>query len=276
MKNLARFFRPSPQNNLGVIVGAIDDSLGDVRTTLVELDTEYLIFNSTGEWLDMWGDTFNTSRNHNEADQVYRARIMAVATKPRNTIPALVSAVKTYIGDEESIVVYEPFTNMRKFNISTFNGKDKYPDGTYYRPSVIDIKISGSITPALRAAIDKIKAAGVKVYFTSTGEASGPPVDMSGSTDPMAEYWFFIESSALSSTVDSITPVNIGMSYITQTADDFIDSDIIRVIELNAYIYKTITAGSLFIINDVSGITVAEASILADDTCDSVEVIHLP
>jgi hypothetical protein len=275
VKNLARFFKHSPTGNLGAIVDAMDDSFNKVRTSIVELDTEYLIFNSTGDWLDIWGSSFNVSRFLDEPDALYRARILSTATRPRNTIPAIVSAVKTFVGNEETIVVYEPFTNMRKFNISTFNGKDKFPDGSYYRPSVIDIQTSGNITQALRNAIEKIKAAGVKVYFTSTGEVSGPPVDMSTDVEPKAEYVFVIQLLCISATVDSETPVNIGMSYNTEIIDDLIFSETITQIEMSAFIYKTITAGSLFIINDVADVTVADASIMADDTQDSVEVIDI-
>lgn len=280
IKNLSKFFKRSSSGNLNDVIGAIDNALDIARVDIVELDIEYILATSSGVWLDEWGTWFGVQRIFNEIDRVYRARIQSVATKPKNTIPAIIASIRSYIGNsDDDITIYEPFTNMRKFNISSFSGPDKFPDATYYRPAVIDIRTTGYINDAMRAIVNEIKSAGVKVYFTFTGEIGArEPLFMSSGVEPFTQYSSEIQlliSRSVNSTDTTI--VNIGMSYRDTALDlDMVFSGYDNYVDMTANMYKTLTAGSLLIIQSLSDVIISQANSVSDDTQTSIEIVSTP
>lgn len=274
--NLARFFKRASKGVLDSLAGAVEQSLENVRTDIAELDVEYILATSSGRWLDEWGDIFSVPRKENEADAPYRGRIQSIANRPKNTIPAIISSIVSHVGNaDDDITIYEPFTNMKKFNISTFSGPDKFPDANYYRPSVIDIRTSGTITDALRAVVDKVKSAGVRVYFTFSGEIGNKdPIFMGTNALPNMELYRDIDLLVYRFNSDTV-PVNIGMSYLDIShAEDIAFSEYEYEVEMSVYIYKTITAGSLLTITSLSDVKIDEATTIPDDTLGGFDLFQ--
>ena len=269
IKNIAKFFKRANAGVLSDLLGASEKALEGVRTDIVALDVEFIISTSTGAWLDEWGNFFGVYRAFEEADAPYRGRIQSVATKPKNTIPAIISSIVSYVGNnDDDITIYEPFVNMRKFNISTFSGPDKFPDSSYYRPSVIDIRTSGNITAGMKQVVENIKSAGVMVYFTFTGEI-GPkePLNMGTDVSPIAEYYRDVDLFVSRYATSDDVPVNIGMSYRDGSDGfDVVLSGYDHEVEMLGYVYKVINAGSLLTVNKASDITISVADITPDDS----------
>ena len=167
INTLSRIFKRNPTGDLKHITDAVDNAINTVANDIKLLDLEFIIGSSTGEWLDEWGSWFGVPRLLGEKDELYRNRILAIATKPKNTAPALIEAVRTYLDEPNlNVIVYEPYLNIRKFNISTFSGEDKYQDAVYQRFGVVDIIIPTKTPGIMQNVVQPIKSAGVKVYFT--------------------------------------------------------------------------------------------------------------
>lgn len=171
------------------VLGVIDDVLNTAKIDIDLSKLELVINSSTGVWLDEWGSWFGVSRLEGESDSSYRSRIIAVIGSAKNTIPALIATVRSYINDPNSkIIIYEPYHDIKRFNISEFSGKDKFQSDDYYRSGIIDIRVPNySIDESLRKAISQVRSAGIKVYYTNLIELSndiGEPVVMKGLQEP--------------------------------------------------------------------------------------------
>mgnify|MGYP001080287604 CR=1 FL=1 len=198
---LHQIFNRRSTAELKHVTDAMDNSFDTLTEDLRNLDLQYVITTATGDWLDEWGSWFNVSRKANESDADYRKRILAVVTKPKNTIPALLDAIRSYYDYDPNLKVwiYEPYENIRRFSISDFSGPDKFTDDKYYRRNIVDIHLNRSIDPALIKILLKLKSAGVGLYFTFVTEllddgliiemfSKNPPItDMERTTEPQFE-----------------------------------------------------------------------------------------
>jgi hypothetical protein len=128
---------------------------------------ECIIKTATGNWLNYWGEWFGIPRHNNEDDPTYRDRLLYAITKSKTTPNSFIEAAKNILGANVDVQVYEPYVDLAKYNISTYNGSSKFQGGNYYNYNIADIIIQDTvITPELIEEIQKIKAAGVYVYFT--------------------------------------------------------------------------------------------------------------
>ncbi|APZ82330.1 baseplate protein [Bacillus phage vB_BsuM-Goe2] len=198
---LHQIFNRRSTGDLKHVTDALDQSLNGLSDDLKNLDLQYVIKTATGDWLDEWGSWFNVNRGSEETDEEYRKRILAVVTKPKNTIPALLDAIRSYYNYDPNLKVwiYEPYVNVRRFSISAFSGPDKFTDGSYYRRNIVDIHLNRSVDPVLIKILLKLKSAGVKLYFTFVDEllqdglvlemfSKNPPItDMTRTTEPTFE-----------------------------------------------------------------------------------------
>lgn len=179
------------------ILGAIDNAVGVLKADVDLARLEMYILTSTGKWLDYWASWFGISRLPDEQDEAYRMRIIAMVSNPKSTIPAIIATVKSYLGRNDLVEVYEPYKNVKIFNESVFSGNDVYQTGDYYRSGVIDVVISAKdIDSSLRTAVDQTKAAGIRVYFTKRDELglSGEPiVTIVPKHDPYSNKILYIE-----------------------------------------------------------------------------------
>ena len=169
LDKLHNIFNRRSTKELKHITGAVGNSLEIARQDIFLLDLEYIIGTSTGEWLDEWGSWFGISRYLNEYDSSYSSRILAVATKPKDTIPALIETVNTQL-DTAGTKVFEPHVRIARHNVSKFSGINVYQDGVYWRWNVADILIPGNLTDSLRTTINDVKAAGVRIFYTANLE----------------------------------------------------------------------------------------------------------
>lgn len=174
------------------------DQLDD-DTSIMRL--ELMILTSTGRWLDTWGEWFGVPRNSGEEDQQYSKRIIETTVRPKNTKPAIENAIDSTLGCEGT-TVFEPHTQVAKFNISTFSGKDRYLDGKYWRPAVIDVEIPCEITDEIRELVNSIKAAGVSVYYTASNvlDDSETAIDKWRFSDkfiPLSDHMLIIEPNVV-------------------------------------------------------------------------------
>ncbi|MDP4224912.1 MAG: hypothetical protein Q8910_00885 [Bacteroidota bacterium] len=136
---------------------------------------QYSIPSSTGLWLDEWGAWFGTPRLPNESDEDYRYRLSTILIRPKVTIPALIESIKPYISDQNfEVQIYEPYTNVRKFNVSLWGSEDKLKDNSYYSSGVMDILIPSVVSPGLDHMVNQSKSAGVVVFYTVKVEMSMP------------------------------------------------------------------------------------------------------
>lgn len=215
--NFLKFFPRSILSKLessneihSAMIGAIIKIL-----SITEEDTELLILElcittSTGMWLNEWGSWFNITRNLNETDDQFRARVLKSIQNPKLTIPALKSNVSSYLSKkynvditDDYITIFEPFSKIKSFsNKGEFSRDFRYPDGTYWRGNVIDIYIPKDADDSLRSLVDSIKAAGIKLYYTQT-QNDGIIVDDANSlanndiSDSYLEYNCFVSSRVI-------------------------------------------------------------------------------
>lgn len=186
LSKLHRIFNKRSTGELKAVTGAISDSLDTVSQDISLLDLQYIIQTSTGEWLDEYGSWFGISRSLNESDELFRQRMLAVATKPKNTIPALTSAIDTQM-QGTGTTIFQPFTRVARHNVFKYSGVDRYMDGIYYRWNTIDIIMPYNLTEDLRKTVESIKAGGIKVFFTCNSKIEleeGDKFDMI----PSSEY----------------------------------------------------------------------------------------
>ena len=149
------------------IIGAIQDTLVDAESTLLDTKDESFLATASGIFLDKWGSYIGIARNSKESDEHYRLRIKQWIIKGKGTVKSLVTNIKLEFENENlGIFIYEPWRNIFTINNSVLNGKD-YLQGNYYRFAVIDIHIGDNIDMnKLATIVDRYKNAGVTVYFT--------------------------------------------------------------------------------------------------------------
>ena len=148
---------------------ALQKGLSQVNDDLDLWELETIITSSTGMWLDEYGSWFGLYRMLNECDEDFRARILAVAFKVKNTVPAIISTVDELAGYNGGLTnVFEPFTKVAKYSISKFSGSDRFQDNNYWRHNIFDVQTPYDITEQMVYAVNKIKAGGVKAFFTKS------------------------------------------------------------------------------------------------------------
>ncbi len=176
LNKLSSIFNRRSTGELKIVTGAIDSVISTADSDLVLLQLQYIIGTSTGEWLDEWGSWFGCTRNVDEADLDYSARILATATQPKSTIPAIVDSVNNtagYTGSDTK--AFEPHTLVAKHNVSQFSGNHRYQDGTYWKWNVVEIQTPFVVSDATKKLIDSVKAGGTKVFYSIKVDLEMPP-----------------------------------------------------------------------------------------------------
>lgn len=169
--SLGSIFNRNSTGELKHVTEALDQPISTLAKDISLLQLEYIIGTSTGEWLNEWGTWFGVARNLRESDKDYSTRILLKAVKPKNTIPALIDAIKVALNNPlAKVEVYEPHLDIFRLNISELSGDDKLQDGVYQRHAVVDIYINAPLPANLADVIRDVKSAGVKVYFTGINE----------------------------------------------------------------------------------------------------------
>lgn len=159
-----------------IIIDAIFEALVIGKEGLEDSVLEMALSTATDDWLDFWGNTFGVYRVYDENDDKYRKRIINEIISPKCTIPALKKATARYLSNnydmdlqEEAINIFEPYTELLKFDErGVLDGDGRMISYDYWNYAVIDISLPDStlITPALIEYLNRIKAGGVKIFFS--------------------------------------------------------------------------------------------------------------
>jgi len=172
------WFNKQSEKELGASLIAIDRELKLTYEDIKALRDEFDLRTATSIWLDEHGSWYGVPRLPNELDNAYRDRIWREITKGRLTIPAILETVGKILGQGGSAYIREPYKYIFKYNISQLSEDHMIQDGIYYSHGVIDIVISGPIPDGLLDIIDDLRAGGVIVYISSTGELHEGPLKM--------------------------------------------------------------------------------------------------
>lgn len=207
-KHLARIFKTTTGNEDNqAILNAIDQQLQEISSDADLIVPEMNIKTSDSNWLDLWGSWFGLFRAYQESDDDFRQRIFDVLLDPTCTIPAIVMITKRVLGQDTVVTVYEPYHDVRYFDISTFSDQGHYEDKNYYRIGVIDVIVNKPITNTLVQAVNRIRAAGVFVKFTYEAE---DVVDLSNNDNPQSYTTVYIgnvvHNIPINYALDSVDP----------------------------------------------------------------------
>lgn len=162
---LPSIFNRKSTGEIKAITDAASRALGGVGNDVSLLQIESVIRTSTGLWLDEYGSWFGVFRIYGETDFDFGTRIIANATTPKNTIPSIIDSVNIATTDIKTYV-FEPYTRLAKYSVTPFSGIYRYQDGVYWRNNVIEVRVPQILTDGVRELVTKIKAAGVKPYFS--------------------------------------------------------------------------------------------------------------
>lgn len=167
LQKLTSIFNRRSTGELKTVTDALSSNLNVIVDDLKLLNMEYIISTATGEWLDEWGTWFGLSRKTGETDSQYSSRIIATVAKSKLTIPALIYALKSVLGENATIDIYEPYRDLAKFSESAFSSHSKLTGGDYYRHHVIDVILyDTNYSDEAAKVVLKIKSAGIVVWFS--------------------------------------------------------------------------------------------------------------
>lgn len=164
---LPTIFRKStdgtPTHN--AILGAIKQSIETTRDELASMSYEVYFTKATGNFLDLYGKYIGLDRLELEDDDAYRGRLLSYVKTQRGTISAIVEGIKSELGKDVNVSVYETWRNIFILNKSNLNGLD-YIMGKKYRYGVIEITLDTYVdNDVLQGIVNKYKSHGVLVYY---------------------------------------------------------------------------------------------------------------
>ncbi len=169
---LLKRVRGSNENDNYAVVNALHTALEDSETDMVSLKLESSLKTSSGSYLDKWGNWFGVLRKEGESDEDYRARIIGKLLLLKNSVPAIVDAIKDYLQDPDAdITIYEPWKNIFYTTTSELSGVDRLM-GDYYRFGVIDVRyhsentpLEGDISAGVAKVVNEYKSAGITAVY---------------------------------------------------------------------------------------------------------------
>lgn len=184
LRYLSSIFKRSTDGNdvHKAVLGSIENQLDTLNDDIDQLKNELAIDTADSVWLDKWGEWFGVTRKVGESDDDYRQRIIGALQNEKVTIPAIIEMTKLVLGEDTLVQIYEPYHNLRIFDISSFSQDGAFQDGSYYTTAVFDLIVNKPITDELIFVINLIKAAGVTPYFTYNA-SDGTVIDMESSVD---------------------------------------------------------------------------------------------
>lgn len=165
LDHLKTIFKRSPNEETKAVLEAIQESVGAVSRDVQSLKAQFDIGTAEGEWLDEWGTWFSP-RKVGESDADYSARILALVSKPRVTIPAILEEARRIFGEDTWVTMLEPYTLTFILGESKLSGDHRFSDERYYRTGTIDLSVSAPLPPRVLDNFQEIKSGGVIIYIT--------------------------------------------------------------------------------------------------------------
>lgn len=165
LKFLQNIFKRNTDNDdHEAVITSMEHALEIVEEDSDLVKKELMLETADDDWLEDWGAWFGLSRLVGETDDHFRYRILT-CMDDKVSIPAIKNGIKKIMGEDTQVSVYEPFEEVRMFNMSTFSGKGRYEDKYYYRVGVIDISINKEVTSDLERYVKLLASAGIRVYI---------------------------------------------------------------------------------------------------------------
>jgi hypothetical protein len=143
---------------------------------------QMIITQAQNEWLDLWGTLYATPRLVGESDSNYAPRIPREAFRLRCNARGIELAIRDSTGFD--VRIEEPWTNIFRFDESSWSGPDAFYDGEYVGYHLIRPLIRSSVDwPAILAVIERNRAAGVavlgpKLIWSTLVDASASPFEV--------------------------------------------------------------------------------------------------
>ena len=140
---------------------------------------EMCLNTASGYWLNCWGEYFSVYRKSGESDEVYSNRIISSIIQPKSTIPAIKDNIVNYLNSttlteeytKEDILIREPWKEVAKYSHKGVLSKDaRFFSDDYYCHAILDISIPENVTTELIDMIAAIKAAGVKILWSTLNQ----------------------------------------------------------------------------------------------------------
>jgi hypothetical protein len=147
---------------LWALYSAYAPELRIAKEQVVQAIRQMIIWQSEGEWTDVWGNLFGISRDDAELDPRYAARIPKEAFRLRVNKYAIEMAIRELTG--RKVFIQETWPDMFRLDESRLSGTSRFPSADQYR--------YGYIQPFARElfdwtgvleVIERNKAAGVIV-----------------------------------------------------------------------------------------------------------------
>lgn len=140
---------------------------GEIREAEYQKDQalrQMVIWQSEGEWLDLWGALYSVARLDGESDEDYAARIPKEAFRIRVNGLAIEKAIKDYTGYD--VEIREPWKWLFRLDESALSGAHHFPDGRYYSYFTIHpvARDGGVDWHRVLQIIHRNRAAGIDVY----------------------------------------------------------------------------------------------------------------
>lgn len=160
-------------SDLWGLLDAFGVALNTADANMQQALLQIVLTTATGEILDYWGEFFNVFRQ-DESDDVFRARIIAEATRLRSNGFAIQNTIKAETGFDVSI--REPWRELFALDFSALSDAESFQDGSFYTWNVLQPVYHSNLTLAERATVIEIinrnRAAGCVLL----GEAAQPAI----------------------------------------------------------------------------------------------------
>lgn len=151
-----------------LVLDVFDKQLEEVKQDTIAAKIQSFLGEATDEWLDYWGDWFGLKRQYGQDDATYRQAIINHVKHPRNTIPALRTAISKFLHTNiKNVFIYEPWNDILILNDDYTRLNQAHLYGDYYHPAVIDIHIAVPFPPEVIDIINWFRPAGVVFKLTS-------------------------------------------------------------------------------------------------------------
>lgn len=158
------------------IIKTLDEQFIQAHGDIDKFRLQLCMSTASGIWLDEWGSYFGIHRKYNEGDNSYRVRIVLEVTRPKVTKPSMESWIREYLNEteekeytEEDVYIIEPWKNLGRYSqFGNLSDTALMYSKDYYTHAVIDVHVpeDTSVSSLLRDLVNRIKAAGVKAYFS--------------------------------------------------------------------------------------------------------------
>ena len=213
------------------IIEALNNEMDQVESDTISAKAELFIYSATDEWLDYWGSWFGLHRKKGQSDHDYRNALIEHVEHPRDTIPALRSAIAKFLQSDVSAVhIYEPWTDIFILNDSNLNSK-AHLMSDYYQYGVIDVQINKPFNSGIIDILNWFRAGGV-IWVLTYAPEDGPDTDIWKMSPTYASE--YAELTELEEFIGTTQHLNKYLTFNTHATDYGLSTFILNASQLNS------------------------------------------